>query len=292
MAGEPLIPTSVPVCRVCGNPRQTRIGILPLYLPIGEAPSDLLRCKQCGSWSRSLDFDDPRIRAHFDVTSYTDPEREEIMRSARADFFRRIVNLATSSIHTPPSQQRVLDVGVAYGHLLDLYHAEGATCAAIEIVDFLRERLRDRGYDAYETVQDIPVGELFDVITSIDSLYYFEKPAELLRALHPHLKSEGVLILRVANRTPVLRLLHALRWPGLGRVFGDTKHNFSYRGIRSLLERSGFRIERVILSELRRKIATIPRRLYYRSSLIVSRTTGLKLTPGIILVCRRGDPAK
>jgi len=283
--------TSTPNCRVCGNQHQTRIGDLPLYLPGGQAPGDLLKCDVCGTWARSVNFDDPEIRTHFNVTSYTVPEREECMRSARVEFFRSIIDLASRFVHLPPSGLRVLDVGVAYGHLLELYHEAGAKCAAVEIVDRLRDRLSARGYEAYRSAQDIPAGAVFDVITTIDSFYYFEQPEDLLRQLNPHLKPEGVLILRLTNRTPLLRLLRALRWPITNDIFGDVKHNFTYRGIRSLLQRTSYRIERVILGE-KKKVVPLSKWMYYKLSLIASHLSGLKLTPGIILVCRRSAAAE
>ena len=69
-------------------------------------------------------------------------------------------------------------------------------------------------------------------------------------------------------------------------MFGDAKYNFSYRGIQRLLADTGYRIERVVLNEKGKKIATRTRWLYYKLSLLASHLTGLKLTPGIILVCR------
>ena len=278
-----------PACRVCSNPHQIRIGDLPLYVPGGQAPSDLLRCKNCGTWARSVNFADPEIQKHFNVTSYTVPEREEQMRSARAEFFRSIIDLASRWIKAPTTGPQVLDIGAAYGHLIDLYSETGAECAAVELVDQLRERLLAKGYAAYKTPQEIPAYARFDVITAIDSFYYFEQPEELLRALRPHLKSEGVLIVRLANRTPVFRLLQILGRPISRDLFGDVKHNFTYGGIRLLLEKTGYRIERVVLTEKGKKGMPFPKWLYYKLSPAISRITGLKLTPGMILVCRRED---
>jgi len=51
---------------------------------------------------------------------------------------------------------RVLDVGAAYGHLLDLYREKGAECAGIEIVDWLRDRLHEKGCAVFKTAGEIP----------------------------------------------------------------------------------------------------------------------------------------
>ncbi|MBI5868774.1 MAG: class I SAM-dependent methyltransferase [candidate division Zixibacteria bacterium] len=236
-----------------------------------------------------MNFADPEIQKHFNVTSYTVPEREEQMRSARTEFFRSIIDLASRCANAPATGPRVLDIGVAYGHLIELYRETGAECTALEIVDQLRERLLAKGYAAYKTALEIPADARFDVITAIDSFYYFEQPVELLRELRPHLKSEGVLIIRLANRTPVFRLLQMLGRPISRDLFGDVKHNFTYGAIRLLLEKTGYRIERTVLTEKGKKGMPFPKWLYYKLSPAVSRITGMKLTPGMILVCRGRD---
>lgn len=288
---EPMI-TPTPDCHVCGSARQIRIGELPLYIPGGQAPGDLLRCPDCGTWARSVDFDDPQIRAHFNVTSYTVPEREEIMRAARIDFFRSIIELATRHVSVPLSRIRALDVGVAYGHLLELYREAGARCAAVETVDLWRNRLIERGYEAYKSAREIPVDASYDIITTIDSFYYFEQPGDLLRELRPHLKSDGVLIFRLTNRTPVFRLMRLFGKPVTNDIFGDVKHSFTFHSICLLLEKTGYRIERVVLREKGKKISPLSKWLYYKLSLVASRITGIKLTPGITLVCRRNQAAE
>ena len=108
--------------------------------------------------------------------------------------------------------------------------------------------------------------------------------------LRPHLDADGVMILRIANRVPILNLLRILHRPITEATFGDAKNNFSYRGIRALLEVCGFSVERVILRERGKRALTRTRRAYYLLSLIASTLVRLKLTPGVILVCRRTEP--
>jgi SAM-dependent methyltransferase len=229
---------------------------------------------------------------HFNVTSYTVPQVEIHVRLIRIGFLQYIIDLADRYGSPLPTNPRVLDVGAAYGHLLDLFRERGALCAGIEIVGWLRDRLHERGYAAYRAAQEVPPGARFDVITMIDSLYYVQRPGDLLRELRPRLHPDGILVLRVANRTPLFTLMRVVGRTITNDIFGDVKYNFSYRGIRQLLTDCGYQIDSVILNEKGMKIATGTRWLYYKLSLLASHLTGQTLTPGIILICRPGDVPK
>lgn len=280
-----------PLCGACRSDRVSRVCDSTLYIPGGTLPDTIWKCIHCGTFFRGVNYDDPSVRAHFDVTSYTVPETESRARASRIGFFARIIRLASK--HGPVRQRatRVLDVGAAYGYLLDLYRQQGAECAGIEIVDWLRNRLHEKGCDAFKTAAEIPDGTACDVITVIDSLYYVEQPAGLLRELRPHLAPDGTLIIRIANRTPVFNLLRLFHRPIPCDLFGDVKYNFSFGGIQHLLTDTGYQIERVVLNEKGKKTAIVKTRLYYKLSLVASHLTGLILTPGIILVCRSSGSA-
>jgi SAM-dependent methyltransferase len=249
----------------------------------------MLRCRQCGTYIRATDFSTPRTRTHFDVSHYTNPQHEDEFREARAPFFTYMLELAERHGGRPVSQCRILDVGASYGHLIDQCRERGATCTAIEISERGRAVLEKKNVPTLMSAAELPDDAVFDVISVIDSLYYFQSPGDTLRQLRPHLAADGVMVIRIANRTPVLNLLRVLRYPITERVYGDVKVNFTYRGFKTMLEAAGFRVESVYLKEKGKRVRTRLRRVYYSSSLIASKILGCKLTPGLILVCKRSD---
>jgi hypothetical protein len=83
----------------------------------------------------------------------------------------------------------------------------------------------------------------------LDGLYYFEKPGDALRRTWKLLAPNGILIIRITNRTPLINILRIFKRPITDRHIGDAKHNFSDRGIRHLLEDRGLRIEKTLLRE-------------------------------------------
>lgn len=282
--GEPCIAAAE--CTACAGSDLVRIGPLPLRTRDGVLEDTILKCRRCGTFVRASDISTPSARTHFDVSEYTNPQHEAMYRASRAGFFDYLIELAERHGGRPASQCRVLDVGASWGHLIDQYRERGATCTAIEISERGRAVLGQKNIATVMSAADLPGDAVFDVVTAIDSLYYFQNPGEALRRLTPHLSPDGVLLVRIANRTPILNLLRVLRYPITEKIFGDVKTNFTYRGFRLLLETAGLRIESVYLREKGKRVRSRARRWYYRLSLVASKIFRCKLTPGIVIVCK------
>lgn len=139
-------------------------------------------------------------------------------------------------------------------------------------------------------MEDVPPTKTYEIITMVDVLYLFEKPGDALRRARTLLASDGILVIRLTNCTPLINVLRAVRRPITDRHLGDAKHNFSVRGIRRLLEDCGFRIEKTLLREQGKVHRGITTRLYYQLSLMLSVITRQKLTPGLILLARPASP--
>jgi hypothetical protein len=123
----------------------------------------------------------------------------------------------------------------------------------------------------------------------IDSFYYFDDPLATLRAIRTRLAGDGILIMRVTNRTPVMRLLQLMGRPISDALAGDVKYNFSYRGIRCLLHEAGYEVTRIYQHERGRRGQRPLTWLYYRLAPLAGRLTGRKLGPGLVLICRPID---
>lgn len=281
---------SKPICGACGSHGVGHVCDLPLYIRGGEIADSLWHCRDCGTCIRASDYAKIADLGHFDVASYTNPASEEQLRRDRRDFLRYIVSLTSHSRKRSLRGASVLDVGCSYGHLLEAFRDAGATGCGVEIVENLRRRITDGGYDAYRSLEEIPPARTFDIITMLDVLYYFEKPGDALRRTRELLAPDGILVLRIANRTPLINILRLLGRPITDQQIGDAKHIFSVRGIRRLLEDCGFRIEKTLLREKGKHHRGFLTRLGYDLSLVLSVITRQKLTPGLILLVRPASP--
>jgi SAM-dependent methyltransferase len=279
-------------CPICESTTCTRVGPLSFYMRDGQVPSDLWRCARCKSWWRS--FPSPvNLHDHFAVASYSDPDREEEWRRNRQSFFDHLVRRTLEAAGRPKGGIRVLDVGCAYGHLMETFARRDCDCAGVEPVAGQRELLRHRGkFTVMPSLEAaLESSDRFDAVLAIDSLYYMPgPPAVHLRQLVSLLRPKGILLLRIANRAPVLGLSRMLRRPITNDLFGDALFCFSDRGIRWLLRSSGCALESCHAYEHKR-VPPGNLRGFVLNRLLpaAAALTGLKVSPGLTYVCRKSD---
>jgi SAM-dependent methyltransferase len=281
-------------CPVCSSHRVDFICHLPFAprrTPSSHASppndTDVYRCRECGSyWRDGLDGVD--LTSHFTNASYTNLAREETLRARRLTFLEFLVQLGLRQVSGKKTPQ-VLDVGCSYGHLLEYCHQRGCTAWGVEPVDALRERMNASAVAVvFADLKDVP-GELkFDLVFLIDSLYCFRRPTEILSALAGMLDAEGSLIIRIANRTPLLSLRVGLKRPISPALFGDELVALSHRGMKRATATAGLRVERILHFEHKSMRGRSWRlRLMYWFLPVVARGTGLRVSPGLIYVCTK-----
>jgi SAM-dependent methyltransferase len=142
----------------------------------------------------------------------------------------------------------VLDVGCSYGYCLAHF---GPGSVGIENhpepVEFCRALgLNARLVDVDEGVADVVPDAAFDVVWVSDLLEHLDAPRLLLRDLAPKLKPGGTLLVYVTTlpRSRVARTL--LRRRRLEPYAAEAHHyQFSEETARYLVERAGYRVERV-----------------------------------------------
>lgn len=272
-------------CGACGGWADESAGEIPFYLPGSSIVTALWKCRACGTYIRQLDYDQPAIRAHFDVASYTAVAAEARWRRLRTALFEYVLQLATLHLGRPLAGLRALDWGTAYGIMLELMHQAEMKPEGVEIVAALREQARSRGFQVHESVEALS-DRSCDLITAIDSFYYANDPALTLAGLARLLRPEGVLIARLTNRTWYFDLRRALGMSIPPARFDDVKYNFSVKGAARLLERSGFDIESIYWSDKGRGDDRPAAALYYRLAPLASRFLSLRVSPGMIVVAR------
>ena len=273
------------VCGACGEMADDRVGTIPFYLKSGVIQTRLWKCRSCGTYIRDTNYDTPSIREHFEVASYTDPRTEVTWRRLRVGLFRHILSIAESHIGRPYSGMRTLDIGTAFGILLEMLRDAGAQPEGVEIVAALRELARHRGLVVHATLDQLPVGS-YQLITAIDSFYYMNDPRATLLRVKELMAEDGILIMRLTNRTWYFDATRALGRRISSARFDDIKFNFSIEGAQRLLERSGYRIENFYWSDKGRGDSRPLAAIYYRVSPFLSRHLSLRITPGMIIVAR------
>lgn len=92
----------------------------------------------------------------------------------------------------------VLDFGCGSGELLQLLDVTGK--AGIEINDFAREKVKNKGITCYKYAREVPDGT-FDFIISSSALEHVENPFNEIKMLRNKLKAGGKAIFYVPNES-------------------------------------------------------------------------------------------
>lgn len=283
--------TPAPFCGGCGLSVSEQAGVIPFYLPDRDMQTAIWRCNECGTYTRDIDLSNPEIQRHFEVASYTDLTAEHRIRAVRIGFFEYVLDLLQKHLGRPMTGMRILDFGCAYGHFLERLRELAIPAEGVEIVRTLRETVRQRGLTVHAQPPE-PASTTFDVVVSIDSLYYSNDPLATLKTLRSLMQSNGCLFIRVANRT---WLLDMMRWLGMSigsAQFGDAKYNFSPTGIINLLQRAGFQIDEVRWSE-KGKVDPRPlMRAYYTIAPLLSEYLSWRVAPGMLLLAHPSSPGR
>lgn len=279
---------SGPCCGACGARSQELAGWLPFYLPGSDMATSIWQCHDCGTYTRDINLDDPELRRHFDVASYTDPKAEQRYRSVRIGYFEYLADLLSTRLGKQLQGARILDFGCSFGHFLEVLRDRGAIPEGVEITSVPRESARQRGLTVHGQIPR-PQDALYDIIVAIDSLYYTNDPVAELTALRTVLKPSGLLLIRVTNRVWYLDLLRALGIAVHRDHFGDAKFNFSPAGTLRLLSRSGFNTREVIWTEMGKADPRLHIRLFYILSRFLSDNLSLNWTAGILVVADTGS---
>jgi 2-polyprenyl-3-methyl-5-hydroxy-6-metoxy-1,4-benzoquinol methylase len=254
------------------------------YLPGKSFTDPLFACNDCDVIYRVKTPEE--LEKHFDVASYTRVADEGHWYMWRSAYFSYLADVAARHIK---EASHALDFGTSYGHFMGVLKDKGFSVMGVELSDEVRERCRQNGFTVYKTLEDLPSSARFDMITFIDSLYCLPQPVEMLGRIHQRLTDNGVLLLRITNRNWIIKVMKVvLRRSYFKQLLGDCTVSYSARGLRKLLERTGYKIKEILTHE-GGKQDNWERRLFYKVTDLIARFTFKKviLSPGVIVIAEK-----
>lgn len=289
---------TIPQCPVCEDSSNVSLyGTQQYLIERGRIPSFIYRCNNCNfnfrRFARSL-FE---VLSHFKVAPYSTDEVEQRWLKRREGFYKFLLDL----LPVPHEGKSLLDVGCAFGHFLDSAAERGYRPFGTEVSEEMAELLRKRRNYLVSSrpLTDLQLPEKqFDVITFVDSFYYFENPLETLHQCHKLLKNRGKLLMRVTNRNGMARLHRLtlkLMLQGSGVIqmpFWTTDDAISCHSRQSLIRlmnKTGFRITKLTGIEKGKRIESFGMRTFYKLTTTLLRVTfnHIWLTPGIICLAEK-----
>lgn len=281
-------------CPICDAAASLH-GHQPYPVTAGSLPSWIFRCGACDFNFRRFGRPLAEVVSHFQVASYTTPTDEDHWRKRRERFYEFLLDL----LNEPAQGRALLDVGCAFAHFLDRAVNRGYRPFGTEVSTEMAELLRRRRNYPVSTrpLHDLQLPEgRFDVISFVDSFYYFEDPLATLRQCRKLLRPGGQLLMRITNRNSLARLyrlgrkLLLRRDPVPALPHATTDDAISCHSRRSLsiaMDRAGLHVRRMTCLEpgAEKFDWLLPRTFHYATNLMARLTfQRVCLTPGIVCV--------
>lgn len=273
--------TSTPTCPICKNP-STFVGTAPLKTLGDPVETRFFRCHACDFFHRELS--EEIFLENNDVAHYSNLDFADFYRDQRRGYFHLLIDLIQRkmrSVHGDVrNQPRLLDVGCAYGHFLEVASERGFDAVGIEINERNRVYARSNGLTVEESFDQLD-GE-FDVVTIIDTLYYVSDPIPFLALILERMRPGALIIARVTNRNFEARWRCFRTKSADLKLFVDHTTAYSPRSMRRLLCASGFTGVKVLSESGRGKdLKKKAKRIYQQTRVLASLSfEKIILTPG------------
>ncbi len=295
---EWLTDPAIPPCPVCQSKDPVMLYGRQTYPVVDhEVPSLIFRCRACDFNFRRFGRPLAEALSHFQVAPYSSDEIERQWLKRRVGFYDYLLDLLTD----PAEGKSLLDVGCAFGHFLDRAVLRGYRPFGTEVSEDMAHLLRRRrDYPiSSRPLNDLRLPETqFDVITFVDSFYYFEDPLDTLLQCHRLLKPRGHLLMRVTNRNPMARLhrmVLAMQYKSTTApempfwTTDDAISCHSQKSLRTLMNRAGYRIMKISCLERGKRIESMGLWGFYIFTSLLAMLTfqGVSWTPGLICLARR-----
>ncbi len=260
-------------------------------------PADIVSCAGC-----SLVYVNPQPppanTTSFFAHSYICNEQRlrQQFGSWRVRTLARIASVVKQRKHAG----KILDIGCAGGDFLMHFDPQAWDRCGIELSLLAADTARQRGLSVHQSVireTDLP-NNWFDVISCLDTFYYFPTPRQDLMKINQLLRPDGLLVLEMPGHTyrlirnvgPVSLVLN-WRWCHMNSV-SRMLFYYSQKSLAKLLDKTGFRIEQVVLEQAPLQGGAAIRllnNLYFAVSRAIFRATlgAVNLAPKTVYVCRK-----
>lgn len=264
----------------------------------GCGPRQIVRCRRDG-----LVYVSPRLPATHIVESFgtfvTD-ENQDLFESQRGRTLRR----EAGQIKALKRGGSLLDVGCATGPFFANFPEPSWRLFGVEPcrqgADYARRRYQADVFQGVLRDAHWPE-EFFDVVTILDSLFYFPNPLVELMEARRVLKRDGVLALEIPGFTyKLLRERGPLCWlfdRKWSRLKPESMHlyHFSPRTLRLLLEKAGYRVVKAFPQQAplgRSKAADALNHIHFGISRLLWWLTGgrCSIAAKEFYICRKLDP--
>lgn len=227
-----------PICPACNNKEK----IICIYKKLNRT-GDLLKCKECGLyfiWPKPLFGENKQVytKEYYNAWSLKDLGYEGLARMKR-DTFNPVLDIVAKY----KSKGSLLDIGCAFGHLLEVAQERGWESYGIEVSEYAANETRKKiGVDKVMigNFMDLSLPKVrFDVIIIVDLIEHIYDVNATFKKCKELLKDNGLLVIVTPDIDSLSRKCFRKYWPHF-----NEQHviYFSKRCVKRILDINGFRL--------------------------------------------------
>ncbi|MBX2834227.1 MAG: class I SAM-dependent methyltransferase [Micavibrio sp.] len=205
----------------------------------------VLKCEKSGviALDQQLDNEEKfyKENKHYTILNHT-VTKDGLINTVKLDDAQRRFEAYKELI----AGKKLLDFGCGKGDFLNLAKNITASAAGVELTIENRKNLNEAGIRCYETIEQFPADEQFDVITLNHVYEHLSKPIEILNAIRPYLKDDGVLIIEVPHARDVL--LATFELPAFKEFTFRSEHLLLHtrESLETFVKKSNFIVDKIV----------------------------------------------
>jgi SAM-dependent methyltransferase len=281
-------------CPVCGydvDSLNTRL----YEITAGRGLSTWARCNSCKSYFDSAHYDRESEVAHTRTCAWGNYDTGVKLNSYKRRLYLSVLKLLSSHAAAGCS---VVDVGCSFGGFLEQARIHGFTARGMDIVPEAVQYTRQRGFpcDLAASIEELDlVDGSAEIVSVLDCNYYWPDQRTELRAVWRKLRPSGLLVMRLVDKSWMLRAGLGISkfFPGLGallckRAVNDHRVSIPFSSMVRLLRQEGFEI---VYASTRGAMHSDESSLTVKTSfaigLVVWHLTGWNVAPGALVLARK-----
>ena len=232
-------------CPVCGRPFAGH----SYSLQTSRGTRQWTRCPHCRSYSDCQAFDLESEVSHTRKWPWGNIEQGLQLNTRKRILYLSILKLLNCYA---VSGSNLLDVGCSYGGFMMEARQQGYSASGMDIVPEAVDYCRSQGFScqAAASVGDLDIADSsLDAISALDCNFYWADQIGELRAIRNKLRANGLLAMRVVDKSWMVTMGLALRRlaPSLGnkicaRALNDHRVSIPVRSLLRILRQEQFQI--------------------------------------------------
>jgi len=137
----------------------------------------------------------------------------------------------------------VLEIGCSSGFMLDKFKDEGCNVCGIEPSGEFLEFIHNKGYEAYETLEEIDNNRKFDLITHFFVFEHIANPFDFIEKQLKLLKDGGIIIAEIPSATDPLTSLYDI--DAFEKFYWSIAHHYYYtpKSLKYILDKMNLKYE-------------------------------------------------